>query len=394
MMATYKLNPEHNGIEIYFETKPPETVLQELRNGGWRWHSAKKCWFRKRTPEALQTANKLCGNTDNPQLQEREKLYGELDSIQKGWESTLFGYKTQYGNWKTRTELDRYSLPDLQRFVEKEKKRHLIRNMPKEYCDYFGLDRKARESMALEEIEARVKLAEEYDTYVKMLFDEISAEAAHLLELTKPTFEQRCRKINEKKRQEALLAERQKEQLALKKIQSLQKGERICRKCGRVFRGATALCPECQRYVGLDAELKKLGLKLSSFWKNLRVMGGSEIPVGISDDRVAKYAKYTKGPDFQKELEHLNALEYMLIGDVEEYDDLEPSESDVMNAIKEHYREESKILVEKNALDEIVSDECLFTQVTVCLFLAGREYECMRYVQQYCLRLFDDNLKK
>ena len=38
---------DHYGIEIYFYTRPIESILDELKNNGWHWHRQKKCWFRK-----------------------------------------------------------------------------------------------------------------------------------------------------------------------------------------------------------------------------------------------------------------------------------------------------------------------------------------------------------
>lgn len=42
-------NYDHYGIEIYFYSRPSESVLDELKDNGWHWHRQKKCWFRKYT---------------------------------------------------------------------------------------------------------------------------------------------------------------------------------------------------------------------------------------------------------------------------------------------------------------------------------------------------------
>lgn len=62
-MASYKLVPEHNGIEIYFDQKPSVSICEELKSNGWRWHTAKKCWFAKNTAESKAFAQRLCGIT-------------------------------------------------------------------------------------------------------------------------------------------------------------------------------------------------------------------------------------------------------------------------------------------------------------------------------------------
>lgn len=62
-MATYQFVPEHNGIEIYFDVKPSEDVLDELRGNGWRWHRVKHCWFAKKNPQNEQFAKTLCNES-------------------------------------------------------------------------------------------------------------------------------------------------------------------------------------------------------------------------------------------------------------------------------------------------------------------------------------------
>lgn len=65
-MATYQFVPEHNGIEIYFDVKPSEDVLEELRGNGWRWHRVKECWFTQKSDTAEAFAKKLCGQDSAP----------------------------------------------------------------------------------------------------------------------------------------------------------------------------------------------------------------------------------------------------------------------------------------------------------------------------------------
>ena len=44
-------NAEHNGIELYFDTKPGNNIIEKLKNLKFRWHNLKKCWFSKATAE-------------------------------------------------------------------------------------------------------------------------------------------------------------------------------------------------------------------------------------------------------------------------------------------------------------------------------------------------------
>lgn len=84
--AICKYVPEHCGIEIYFETKPSDLIIDALKRNGWRWHTAKKCWFAKKNSDTEATARKLCGASYRPMpLTDREqrKLNSCLNDIEK-----------------------------------------------------------------------------------------------------------------------------------------------------------------------------------------------------------------------------------------------------------------------------------------------------------------------
>lgn len=81
-----KFVPEHSGIEIYFEKRPSNAILDELRVKGWKWHTVKKCWFVKKSPSAEAMAKKLCGTSYRPLPltdRERRKLDSCLESIER-----------------------------------------------------------------------------------------------------------------------------------------------------------------------------------------------------------------------------------------------------------------------------------------------------------------------
>nr|DAT76249.1 MAG TPA: hypothetical protein [Caudoviricetes sp.] len=44
-------NKQFNGVEIYFNQKPNQNIITELKNKNFRWHTAKKCWYNKATEE-------------------------------------------------------------------------------------------------------------------------------------------------------------------------------------------------------------------------------------------------------------------------------------------------------------------------------------------------------
>ncbi len=59
-----EINPEFNGIEVYFNNKPDSETREALKADGWRWHSKKYCWYNKNTENHLQN---LRGILEGPQ---------------------------------------------------------------------------------------------------------------------------------------------------------------------------------------------------------------------------------------------------------------------------------------------------------------------------------------
>ena len=59
MTATIKLNNTKNGIEVYFKNKPERSVIDNLKNNGFRWSNAKKMWYAKQNEQRLKFANTL-----------------------------------------------------------------------------------------------------------------------------------------------------------------------------------------------------------------------------------------------------------------------------------------------------------------------------------------------
>lgn len=54
-----EFNTEHDGIEVYFTSKPSQATRDALKAAGYRWHSVKKCWFAKRTEAHLQALKRI-----------------------------------------------------------------------------------------------------------------------------------------------------------------------------------------------------------------------------------------------------------------------------------------------------------------------------------------------
>ncbi len=52
-------NDEKNGVELFFDGKPTETVIEFLKTNHFRWHKVKKCWYNKRTEQTMQAVEQI-----------------------------------------------------------------------------------------------------------------------------------------------------------------------------------------------------------------------------------------------------------------------------------------------------------------------------------------------
>ncbi len=52
-------NEELKGIELYFDSKPDQTVINNLKENGFRWHHVKKCWYNKISDKVLSIVDAL-----------------------------------------------------------------------------------------------------------------------------------------------------------------------------------------------------------------------------------------------------------------------------------------------------------------------------------------------
>jgi hypothetical protein len=66
---TYKLNDEREGIEIYFDSKPSETVREQLKMNSFRW-SKQGFWYAKQSNETISLAKQLAGEQINNSIPE------------------------------------------------------------------------------------------------------------------------------------------------------------------------------------------------------------------------------------------------------------------------------------------------------------------------------------
>lgn len=61
-MTKFALNQELNGVEIFFDKKPAQDILEGLKAIGFRWSNFKKCWYAKQNEKTLAKAQELTNN--------------------------------------------------------------------------------------------------------------------------------------------------------------------------------------------------------------------------------------------------------------------------------------------------------------------------------------------
>ena len=65
-MPKFNRNIKKNGLEISFKRIPDERIRTELKNNGFKWHSANKFWYAKETLERLALVERICGKDASP----------------------------------------------------------------------------------------------------------------------------------------------------------------------------------------------------------------------------------------------------------------------------------------------------------------------------------------
>ena len=95
-MATYSLNYEQNGVEIYFDTKPNSTVLEDLKRNGWHWNGKKKVWYKKQSADSIAFAKKLCNRNDVKTIPVNTVSFNFTDYFSKRHDVTVEKTKTGY----------------------------------------------------------------------------------------------------------------------------------------------------------------------------------------------------------------------------------------------------------------------------------------------------------
>lgn len=71
-MTRFEINKELNGIEVIFESKPAQAVIDSLKSNGFRWHRVKKLWYAKNTKERLALVESITGTKRETEKENKE----------------------------------------------------------------------------------------------------------------------------------------------------------------------------------------------------------------------------------------------------------------------------------------------------------------------------------
>ena len=88
-MCKINLNQELNGIELSFESKPEQAILNAIKGQGFKWNGKKKIWYAKQTADRLTFAKSLGEveqETSKPDLkgvllEELKQTWGKSDHM-------------------------------------------------------------------------------------------------------------------------------------------------------------------------------------------------------------------------------------------------------------------------------------------------------------------------
>ena len=121
MTATYTLNAEKNGIEITFDSKPAAAILDTIKAAGYRWSRARRIWWAKQSPEALETAQSVAeGRIEAQVTQDTSQAEEAADKAQQA------ALKAEYLDilardvWRNSPRLIEYNRKNIARIVRLE----------------------------------------------------------------------------------------------------------------------------------------------------------------------------------------------------------------------------------------------------------------------------------
>lgn len=77
----YELDVLHNNLEVYFDKMPDSSIRDMLKQKGFRWDPAKKCWYATPNTERIELAKRLCENVQKTTDYSVELADVQLESV-------------------------------------------------------------------------------------------------------------------------------------------------------------------------------------------------------------------------------------------------------------------------------------------------------------------------
>lgn len=96
-------NTEQQGLELLFPEKPDRSVIEQLKEQGFRWHNKKKLWFAKETPDRLAFADRIGAQEQTIHVQHPEpekKAKPESSPVLHGNANTFAAHYDSIGDAK------------------------------------------------------------------------------------------------------------------------------------------------------------------------------------------------------------------------------------------------------------------------------------------------------
>jgi len=112
-MCKVVLNSELNGVEMYFEGKPVQTIIDSLKALKFRWNGLKKCWYAKQSAETIAVAQKYSNIeiatetiTSTKAINKNISLWNRVQFIEGKEDTSKYDYRYVGSNYSGLTVKD------------------------------------------------------------------------------------------------------------------------------------------------------------------------------------------------------------------------------------------------------------------------------------------------
>ncbi|MBE5958710.1 MAG: hypothetical protein E7254_07615 [Lachnospiraceae bacterium] len=80
-MAYYEVEKGDNSnrIDLFFDEKPSDEILQELKSSGWRWYGYNRCWYSYDSEQHREQAEKICELVNDEYDWLRDSFFSRLE---------------------------------------------------------------------------------------------------------------------------------------------------------------------------------------------------------------------------------------------------------------------------------------------------------------------------